>query len=270
MAVFNVDEIDGLLDAVATKMESSRAYKDWKIITDDINRFVKHTSYVAFSEDYIYKTLESGIKKAKKNGSKEIKANQGYLDALAYFLGDKNFNAYRKKSVLPQALKNCTGAWYSMVRCNSGREDILVSPVSIYEEAGKLMMKLGGPNHSFVGQIIFRAGCLWVNLVSGNDKVIHIILKYTPTTKLVIHPKLLKGVFTTITSTGTPISGYEVLVRTDTPFEALKNEKIIIGQSIGKHPIFEDRILAFFKGDKKKDLKVNVASTFDVEDLEFS
>jgi|GEM_PF-2332769 len=185
------------------------------------------------------------------------------LDLAAIYCG---FDSYRDfyselHKAVTASLKDCEGHWLSYVRCNSGRDELLVSPVRIWEENYKMMIELTGPARKFKGELLHKGQNFCALLDTGKDKQLHLIFRIG----FAQNPHVLQGVFSGMSSGGDPIAGKEVLVRQRAPGKPKKLKLEMLRASKKK----EERILAgFFKEFDGTNLKISNVATFTFEDLE--
>lgn len=252
-----------LLNAIAEETNHTLAHADIDLIYDDIKD--KDPVLLSMSGDYIYRKLYLRVRDATPKHNTSIRLNKSYIEALAHTLRYKSYQDFlsEKHPDKKDALVKCIGNWYSYVRCNSGKPDVLVSPVRIYAEGKKICMELKGPERSFRGTVKLNGNCLYCFLESDQSKNLHIVLK----TGLAIRPEVLQGVFSGISSGGDPIAGREVFIRQEKDFSLLKPRKFRITDTTGKKNE-EQAVADYFSKKEKNILKGGVASSFILDDLD--
>lgn len=224
--------------------------------------------YKLIGERYIYDTLYLSVEKAKKDQRSTIHADQSCLDSICFFLGFQNLETYRQMEnpFLPPGVFSIVGNWYSIVRCNSGLPDLLLSPVKIrIVENNTAALELKGPHRTYQGKIKWIGGSISSHLVSRDQaKTLHLAFNIGVAKK----PQLLLGVFSGVSSGGKPIAGREILLRIEEDYEKMKNKKLRMS-SIPADSSFTipDPILKYFADFKSCYFKVTDASTFDLNDL---
>src|SRR5690606_27614722 len=127
------------------------------------------------------------------------------------FLKFETFNNFSRFCVMKpnDALMNCIGNWWSLVRSNAGPH-VLRAPVTIYlNDNYEVCMTLKGNEKVFQGILKMEGPCLVGNLDSGAGKLLSVIFKLGSRKEMT----LIKGVFCGLSSAGEPIAGREILMR---------------------------------------------------------
>lgn len=221
---------------------------------------------VYISKRYLYENVFKQVERAIEKGEENVRLNMAYLNKIAAYLSYKDYYqfVYAFGSTLNARLKECLGNWYSYVRCNSGLDQVLVSPVRIFEEDYKAMLELKGPRRSFRGEARIKGGCLLCLLEAGEEKELHLSFKMG----VARHPRVLKGTFSGISTGGDPVAGREILVREESlKFEDMKNRKVSLEQARQNPGMLDPRIAHFFKDYEGNYIKVSLVGVFDLDDL---
>jgi hypothetical protein len=217
-----------------------------------------------FKEDYLYKRVHQELKKIK-GGNSEIRLNANFIEHVVKYLSYSNYDQFKKLQLQPvyPALKNCLGNWYSYVRCNSGEEYILISPVRIYQEGREILMMLKGSERTFIGKLKFEGNCIYCLLESNQHKNLHLVLNYG----FAKTPRVFQGVFSGMSTAGDPIAGREVLIWQEEKLNALKNYRRPISEMLKSKSQEEKAIGMYFKEKRQSILKGGKASTYELDDL---
>ncbi|NJO03074.1 MAG: hypothetical protein HC880_16590 [Bacteroidia bacterium] len=117
--------VKDLIVRICEKAERKPVYSEFEDLSDQINHQVKGAR---MSRKYLYDAY-SEAERQVKNGVNEVSCHLKYLDDLALYLGYRNFDHFSK---LPNApfdprIKEVLGNWYSYVRSNSGKDQVLIS-----------------------------------------------------------------------------------------------------------------------------------------------
>ncbi len=221
------------------------------------------TAYRPLGQRYLYDTLYLNIQQAKKNKRSTIAVDRSCMDSLAFYVGFQSLEDFiqHENPQLPQTASSILGNWYSIVRCNSGLPDLLLSPVRIYLGENKVaQMQLKGPHRSYQGKIKWIGSSISCFLESDDKaKALHLSFMLG----VAKAPRVLIGVFSGVSTSGFPIAGKELLLRKEETFEELHNRRIPIKE--GSLPA---SILAYFEKYDSCYFKVREVSTFDFRDLE--
>ncbi|MEO5644261.1 MAG: hypothetical protein ABIQ40_04790 [Bacteroidia bacterium] len=254
-------DIMKLLQEVAVKADMTLEYASFKEI---YSKMEEELEALPFKEDYLYKRVYQEVKKMKDEYS-EISLNSNYIEHIAKYLTYTNYDQFKKMQSQPfySALENCLGAWYSYVRCNSGEEQILISPVLIFKEGREIFLQLKGPRRMFTGRLKLEGTCVYCLLESKEDKNLHLVFKFGSATK----PDVLQGVFSGMSAAGDPIAGREILIRQKEKYGVLKNDRRPMKQML-ESKLEDEKIIAnYFKERMHCTLKGGRASTFKIDDL---
>jgi hypothetical protein len=175
----------------------------------EIKKGITHKELV--SQKYLYETYKL-VNKAIAENKPDVRTSKVKMDAIAEALGYETFVAFENLMIKPfdPMLEQCEGNWWSIVRANAG-DFILKAPIRIYKSAieNKMMMEMKGGAHSYIGSIQLRAGNLFCDLSSKEDKIFYMIMKIGTNT----HVRLLQGTFAGISSSGDPIAGRELFLK---------------------------------------------------------
>ncbi|MDQ3110983.1 MAG: hypothetical protein M3R17_13905 [Bacteroidota bacterium] len=218
-------------------------------------------------EDYLYRRMYRFVRYAETKETDPVDLNVQNVEAIAKYLGFISFKEFLDDKHLErnQLLKSCIGDWYSYVRCNSGSNDILVSPAAIYAKGKEIYMELKGPHRSFTGVVKLNGQCLFCFLESGKEKNLHLVLKFGFSDK----PEILQGVFSGLSTGGDPIAGREVFIRYSGKEEDKPgNQKLKLKVLLASEDKKEKTIARYFNDRSKNILSGGKASTFGWEDLE--
>ncbi len=227
--------------------------------------------YKKIGNRYLNETIAASIKKARSEDRSTLSLSPLSLDSIAAFLGFENLETFRlhlNPTLSPGQLA-IEGTWYSFARCNSGNPHILISPVLIsIADNNEITMSMSGPSREYHGSIKWVAGSLSCYMSSAdNAKYYHLAFKVG----VVKNPKILQGVFSGISTSGLPIAGKELLVKTNKRFDEMKNHRIDLNglndpTENAPFPISES-ILSYFRDFNNCYIKIANPSTFDLDDL---
>ena len=221
--------------------------------------------YKQLSSRYLYETPYLSIKKAKNKGLQAIQIEEASLNSVAYFLGYDDVSAFRLSHFpsIPNEVYALEGNWWSIVRCNSGRPDILVSPVRIKLVNDKAILELRGPHRTYKGGIRWIGGSIssWIGSEDG-VKVLHLAFQVG----VARYPKTILGVFSSVSSSGHPIAGKEILMRSQQDYKEMINYKFDISEELAKEqPRIPAPIIHYFSDFDKCYFKITEAGTFDLD-----
>lgn len=257
-------EILQLLDELAEQTNTGLSFSHFETMYNEIKNSLPESPPFS-SGDYLYRKLYRRALLAEKKRTPFIRLNAVYVETIARFLGYQGYKQFLKTEHPDKdpILASCTGTWYSYVRCNSGNPDILVSPVEIFSKGKEVLMKLKGPGRVFQGPVNRKGNCLYCNLDGGKEKKLNLIFKIGS----VMHPDVLQGVFSGVSSGGDPIAGREVLIRKEIKIELMKNQKI----DMTKEPEARDDemklLYLYFARKENNILKGGRSSSFSLGDL---
>jgi len=269
---FKVKKLLELLDEVSQKTGKSLAYADLLELTAEINAEVieGRLKGVVIGARYIYEyTYRPTL---KKEVGKYLNLNKSYVDTIARYAGYADFKDFettgsRKEKVetKDKILKYCGGVWKSYVRTNSGRSELLIAPLHIFEEEGLTVIHMKGEKDIiYRSQLTLKGGCLRCLLdASGeDDRQVYMVLNLG----VAKNPKVLMGVFAAMSSAGIPIAGREVWVREEegVDFNGLTHQRLNMEKEADK---VHENILHYFKDKGKNCWKGTPPSSFDNWDL---
>lgn len=254
-------DIMRLLQEVAMKAEMTLEYASFKEIYSKMEEELKA---LPFKEDYLYKRVYFEVRKMKK-ATDEVRLNANYIEHIAKYLDYSNYDQFKKMQhqTFYADLEKCLGGWYSYVRCNSGQEYVLISPVRIFKEGREIFLFLKGKERAFTGRLKLEGNCIYCLLESKQDKNLHLVFKYG----FASTPNVLQGVFSGMSTAGDPIAGREVLIRQKVKYNVLENHRRSIDEMINSRLEEENIIGMYFKDPLQNILKGGSASTFDLSDL---
>lgn len=254
---YKAADIKKLLEEVALKSGMTLEYASFKEI---YSKMEEALGDLPFKEDYLYKRVMPEIKKQKKI----ISLNANYVEHLVKYLQFNNYDAFLKAKPFHPVLENCVGNWYSYVRCNSGQDYVLISPVRIFQEGREINILLKGKVRTFAGKLKFEGSCLYCLLESNEDKNLHLVFNIG----FAKIPNVLQGVFSGMSTAGNPIAGREVLIRQEEKFGALQNSRRPIAELVKSNKEIEKLIGLYFSSAERNILKAGMASTYELDDLE--
>jgi hypothetical protein len=257
---YNSTHVNGLLQALASHTGQTFDGHGFMMMSEALQEFKE---FPEISRRYLSEKLH---KRLQKCDTMKIGLMRDKLEKIAEFLGFQNFNDFvnTRYSPIDARLLGCIGNWYSFVRCNSGRPDLLISPVKIFRNGQKVYLRLKGINRVFAGELRLKGSCLFCLLDTGSDKELHITFKIG----MEEHPLVLQGTFSGVSSGEDPIGGRELLLREEqVDFDKLHNRKISVNEAIEASEKKYSRIGHYFSNYEKNNLKVSNVSTFDLDDL---
>lgn len=225
--------------------------------------------YKQIGNRYLYDTLFLGVQRTRNQQAQTINLDRAMLDSLAAFLGFHSLDEFQQaqEPLVPLQVRAIEGNWYSIVRCNSGKARVLISPVVIEVINSVTFFELRGPHRTYRGKINWIGGSFSSFLVSKDGaKVIHLAFRLGVAKK----PKILNGVFSGVSSSGIPIAGKELLVRSEEEYTAMKNKKVNIGKDASlsnNESLLTPEIIQYFANYDSSYIKIDFASTFDKDDL---
>jgi hypothetical protein len=259
---YNAADIMSLLGEVAKATDMTLGYASFKEIYSEMEDKMKKLP--PFKERYLYKEVYQKLKKLK-SAKAVIDLNQNNIEYVAKFLGFNNYDQFKKILTEPvhPILKKCLGNWYSYVRCNSGDEYVLISPVRITEKGREITMRLNGKQRIFEGVLKFEGNCIYCLLESKQDKNLHLVFNIG----FVPEPQVLQGVFSGMSSAGDPIAGREILIRTEENFNKMENRRQSISEMLRSKSEEEKIIAKYFKEANQNILKGGKSSTYELTDL---
>jgi hypothetical protein len=213
------------------------------------------------SQRYLY-DLYKKVNDLHTNGIETTRVRQLYLDDIAKYLGYTGFLQFsvHTHKKISDGLQNCAGNWWSFVRADTG-EKLYKAPVRIFRDAenNTMRMELKGRERVFFGEIIEKAGCLFIYLVSGAEKQLGLVFKIGVTKTI----NLLQGTFSGMSSAGYPIAGREVLIR-ETFFDYQSMEWSEVDIQCNE---LDQRLKAFFSEIKENCIAVKNITGFELNNL---
>jgi hypothetical protein len=215
-------------------------------------------------EDYLYKKIFYEIRDREKED--ELSLRDAQLNSVARFLGYRNIVSLISgfESVVDEQLKSLVGNYYIFVRQNSKKGMVFQSPVEIKESEQKFILRLKGPSWTYEGELKIKHGCLFVLLVSPEDKSFYHIYKIGTRRD----PKVIQGIFSGVSTAFDPIGGRSVLLKKSEPFGALRNQAHAVDE-LAQSALPENKILAqYFREYSRNNLSINKVISFAIEDLE--
>lgn len=215
-------------------------------------------------EDYLYKKIYYEIRNLDED--RDLSLRDAQLNSIARFLGHKNVVTLLAAFDAPvdDQLASLVGSYYLYIRQNSNRGLVFQSPVEIRESESQFLLRLKGPSWTYEGEVRIRHGCLFVLLISPEDKSFYHIYKIGTRRS----PQVIQGIFSGVSTAFDPIGGRAVLLKVDEPFAALKNHAFSIGE-LSDSPQPEKKNLAiYFKDYSTNNLSINKVVSFGPEDLE--
>lgn len=267
---FQVKKLELLLSKAVQKTGKSFNHADFAEMTAEINAavFEKKQNGVTIGEKYIYDNIYRKFKGI--DTLDELSLNQKYIDTIARYAGFKNFKNFddflsSKIGTKDKVIIRCGGVWKSYVRTNSGRAELLVAPMRIFQEGGKTLIQMKGEkNIIYESDLTLKGGCLRCLLDAREEDVrqIYMVMRLGVSVK----PGVLLGIFCGMSNGGMPIGGREVWIRMEegVSFEELSHEVIDMEKERGK---LDEYILYYFKDRYKNCWKSTLPSSFDIRDL---
>jgi len=215
-------------------------------------------------DDYLYKKIYYVIRNLPKD--EELSLRDAQLNSIARFLGHKNILSLIGSLEIPgdKQLESLLGNYYLFVRQNSAKGMLFQSPVEIRSIEGKVILRLKGPSWTYEGELRIRHGCLFVLLVSPEDKSFYHIYKIGTRRD----PKVIQGIFSGVSTAFDPIGGRAVLLKVDQPFSTLRNQAYKYEELLESAVPENQRLAAYFKEYSKNNLAINKVVSFGIEDLE--
>ena len=262
---YKAADIITLLNEIAREAGVTLQYASFGEIYSKIEEKIPD---LPFSDRYLYKQVYQPLQKLQgKNDI--IRLNSNNVEHLVKYLSYTNYDQFIKvqsQPVHPVLMDFENTNWYSYVRCNSGEEYVLVSPVRFIAEGREIFMHLKGPRRTFTGKLKFGGNCIYCDLESGQEKNLHLVF-YTGFAK---QPDVLQGVFSGMSTAGDPIAGREVLIRQPGKLSTLQNSRRPIGEMMSSKNEEEQAVGSYFKNPAQNILKAGKASTFGIDDLKIS
>lgn len=253
-------EVQRLIKQLATTTGQSLDFSGFGIMGDKIEANTGHR----VPQRYLYERTWRHTKAILEAGESQVNLSLNKLDAIAQFLEFENFADFTQRPghSTPGELSVCLGNWYSFVRCNSGKNHLLISPVKFVIEEQVVKMMLRGPDRNFTGSVSLKAGCICCTL-SSPDKYLSMYFKIGHAKS----PEVLQGTFAGISSAGEPIAGREVLIRSAiSEWNQMKNWRIPLGQHTSDFPLAPE-IIQYFHQFEGNYLKIRRPGSFKLEDL---
>jgi len=266
---FNLKTVELLFIKMSEKCDRGLNYSNFKYFSKQINDKIDLSFNPFISHRYLYSKY-SEIIKQKEEGETSVSINHAYLNAIAEYLGYNEFQAFEESQTSPPnkispILLGCKGLWYSYVRCNSGRNDVLISPIEVYENEGKIWMKMRGPTNTYEGELLLKGSCLFCALDSGRNKLLYVTYKIGEC----LNAEALVGTFCGMTTAGDPIAGREVLERRMDYKELneMYNERVHLKDKEEVTKYLDRRIAQYFDKYEDNYIKIINVSTFSLKDL---
>lgn len=215
---------------------------------------------------YVYDTLFLGIQRIKKAGETTLPLERAALNSIAIYLGYEGIEELisRYHPLVDPVLMAIKGNWYSIVRCNSGLERLLISPVQVTFKNQTGIIELKGPHRQYIGEMKWVAGSFSAHLTSTDGiKSIYLAFRVGVTK----NPQILKGVFASISTGGTPIAGRELLWRSDKLFTEMDNHIVELYKKSNPPIQLPISVQHYFSDFSKNYIRIDQASGFNTDDL---
>lgn len=253
-----------MMEGIAEKALVSLTYGNFGKISDYINE-ERDSNEVYITEDYLYKNVYRQIIRCEKVGEDTLALNRSFVNRIMNRLGFKSIEEFKKliDNPIDPILSGCLGNWYSYVRRNTEKLELLRSPVSIYISGNEVCIKLVGPINQFNGKIKISGGCLFCHMYAKAGKELHHVYKIG----IRQTPELLQGVFSGASSGGEPIGGRVILIREDQEFDQMSARKLQIELEDKITDPITEKLASYFKTLSKNNLRIERAETFDLDDL---
>lgn len=268
---FQVKNLLDFLKEVTQKAGKTLDFTGLRDLAGDINTAIieGRLEGLVFGERYIYENIYRQAKNAKKE--EYIKLSRSHVDTIARYAGYKDFKGFENKDKTQititekDKLKLCEGVWKSYVRTNSGRSELLIAPLHIFEEKGLMIIEMKGErNVIYRSQLSLRGGCLrcLLDAEDKDDRQVYMVLNLGAAQEFTV----LMGVFAAMSSGGLPIAGREVWIREEAEirFEDLNHQKLNMEKESNQ---VHENILYYFKEREKNCWKGTLPSSFDIWDL---
>lgn len=267
---FPIEIILGLFEKIVEKVGRPLNYGNSAYFAEQINAQLDESSNVYIYPRYLYDKYRA-IQKAKKEKETHISFGLAHLNTLAHYIGYFDFHDFQNTSSahstkISPILEGCKGFWYSYVRCNSGRKDVLVAPIQMQEANGKMWMTLYGPNNTYTGELLLKGSCLFCTLDSGKNKILYVTYKIGEA----LDPAVLQGTFCGMSTAGDPIAGREVLAKQrgiKQLEEMAKPHRIYLEDEAMVKERLDWRIAKYFEHYHENYIKIVNIGTFSLDDL---
>ncbi|MEQ8474800.1 hypothetical protein [Fulvivirga sp.] len=211
---------------------------------------------------YVRDKLHGRMTRAKVDRIEKIKLSDAKLNTISEFLGFKNFIHFQNSLSLDVNLLRLVGSYYSFVRKNDIKKEVLRSPVKIERRTNEVILKLKGKDRNFEGKLQLLEGCIFC-LMKSDDKVFHHVYKLGNAQ----NPIVLQGVFSGISSANSPIGGRCLLIKQDIDFDQLVNKKLDVNSLLTSLSLEKQNIGKYFEAYENNNLSIRVPSGFDLDDL---
>ena len=256
MAV-QIRSVNNLLRMVSQKTKQSMDYTGWGIASMHINKFLGKE---IITQRYLHENLFLRCLKDQPEAHAKISLEK--LDLIASFLGYEDFFDFENNQypMLKKEEKSLIGNWYSITRCNTSKTHLLISPLEVKGKNGSLHFSLKGKTRVFSGLAALRTGVLSVTL-QEDDKIIYWILK----TGIFIEPKLIQGVFASISSAGDPICGRKIIMKTEIHYSKMKNYRLSF-ENAKELDWISNKIVQYFENHQNGYVKVLDSASFNLDD----
>lgn len=254
MSIFKINDIELLLHRLSEKTGESLDHYGLGQISLKMDGSI--------SQRYLYDSLVRPVENAPKNGTEELNLVPDKIDKIAKFLGFSNFNSFLKP--IDPILKTCKGEYYSYLRRSTEKGMVFRSPVNIIEENGRIWLTMIGPIRGFKGELRLINDCLVCLLQDKTeDKEFHHVYQLGKREQ----PGVLLGVFSGMTTSGSPIGGRSLLIKQSDAFEQLEvNEMSITDMTISKE-ITDRRVAEYFSEFYTNNLQTPKPITYTIDDL---
>ncbi|MFZ6009274.1 MAG: hypothetical protein ACOYXT_02905 [Bacteroidota bacterium] len=250
-----VKYVKAILNELVTRTNGSISKKGLQIIGETIGDL---------SENYLYTKMALAIK--KRSVEEEIRYHDRSIDRILRFLRYKDLKEFIDylENPIDKKLQKFLGSYYSYVRRSIKNEATLFrSPVSFFEENGKVWMKLKGSRLEYLGEVRRKRGVLFVSLDSSEEKSFCHIYNIGETEG----PEIVQGIFAGLSNTFEPIGGRAVLIKIVEEFANLKNAELPITKLKKSKFLNERRLAEYFEKYSENNLTLNRAYSFDNRDL---
>lgn len=261
---FLVIDIKTLLLEIANRACVSLDYSNFSALSEFINDSRKNSD-IYIKEDYLYKNIYRKLILYEKQHVDFISLNSSFVNQISKRLGYKSFDHFidQKSKPIHPVLLSCVGDWFSYLRRNTEKKELLRSPVKIYVEDHDVKFSLLGPINHFKGTVSLSGGCIFCLCKASNGKEFHHVYKIG----IRKNPQLLQGIFSGASSGGEPIGGRVLLIRSNREVTDKSIKKITLNPSDPTNDPLMKSLLSYFNSLKKNNLRIDRSETFDLDDI---
>ncbi len=252
----NITHIESLLEKLSEKTGYPLNHHGFGKMSEVMNNEI--------TQRYLYENLWTASRNSREANENTISLGHFHIDKIAEYLGYRDFDHFVKslENPISSVLASVTGVYYCYVRKNAIEGSLLQSPVKIERMDNEITYLLKGAKRNYHGNMTYQEGCLFCTMTSGDKSFHHVyqIMKHES-------PEVLMGVFSGISTSGDPIGGRCVLIKSKEDFDDLTIAELSVDDLQKSTDINHQELAQYFETFEKNNLRVGRPFEFNIYDL---